>query len=254
MDDNAEIDTTVATLPEQPVKSRHSRLVTDDLQGRVNALASALIMQGYEPTFVRLRAGLGRTPQELLQRAFEWWKVNVRPTIGHAPERVSTWGNEIPVPDAIRDLFSETWRRTLIAARMTQKYCDESLEKVTVSEETRAIRSAVDRLERLFAEHHEQRRIDTEIFRTLTVRLAQACAESEEARRKIEDKLAECGMAADRLKQRILGMRRSIDCAQIEAIAILGDWRSHVSRQSAPARRKSQMARSGTTTRRTKRR
>ena len=238
MDITATIDAPVLSR-ESGIRPTLPRLVTDDLQGRVNSLASALIMQGYEPTLVRLRAGIGRTPQEILQRAFEYWKVNVRPKIGKVPERVSTWGNEVPVPDAIRDLFSETWRRTLIAARMTNLYSDEALDKATVSEETRAIRASVDRLERLFAEHREQCRVDAEVFRSLTMRLAQVCAETEGVHTRLKDRVANCERAVDNLKQKLIGMKRSIDCAQLEAIEILGDWRKHVIATTPTARRAS---------------
>jgi hypothetical protein len=224
MDSTTIADTSVINA-ETETRPALPRLVTDDLQGRVNALAAALITQGYEPTFVRLRAGLGRTPQDILQRAFEYWKTNVRPAIGRVPERVATWGNEVHVPDAIRDLFSETWRRTLVAARMVNQYSEESLDKATVSEETKAIRACVDRLEGMFALHQEQRRVDAETFRSLTVRLAEVCAQSEEMRSRLEEKLSACGTAADRMKRKILDMNRSINCAQLEALAALGDWR-----------------------------
>jgi hypothetical protein len=235
MDSPATIDAPILSQ-ESGIRPNLPRLVTDDLQGRVNSLASALIMQGYEPTLVRLRAGIGRTPHEILQRAFEYWKAHVRPKIGKAPERVSTWGNEVAVPDAIRDLFSETWRRTLIAARMTNHYSDETLDRATVSEETRAIRACVDRLERLLAEHQEQRRVDAEIFRSLTMRLAQACAESEAVHARLEGKVANCERVVDNLKQKLIGMKGSLDCAQLEAIEALAKWRRHLVKTTPTAR------------------
>jgi hypothetical protein len=115
---------------------------------------------------------------------------------------------------------------------MTTQYSDDSLEKATVSEETRAIRTNVDRLERLFAEHQEQRRIDAEIFRSLTMRLAQVCAQSEALHTQLAEKLAKSEHAADNLRQKLVGVQRSIHCVQLEALGIVAHRRT--SRQAAP--------------------
>lgn len=243
MDDNVELSTSLTFARIASARPSLPRLVTEDLQGRVNALASALIMQGYEPTFVRLRAGIGKTPQELLQRAFEWWKVNVRPNIGKAPERASTWGNELPVPDAIRDLFSEAWRRTLIAARMTQNFSDEALEKATVSEETRTIKTCVDRLEVAIREHVEQRRVEAECMRTLTIRLAQTCAESEDAHRELSQKLFDCRAAAEAMEHKLLKLDRNIESARIKLQTLRRDLPLQKIRPTAIARKKPRLSR-----------
>jgi hypothetical protein len=133
---------------------------------------------------------------------------------------------------------------------MTNQYSDEALDKATISEETRAIRASVDRLERLFTEHREQRRVDAETFRTLTMRLAHVCAESEEARTQLENKVVNCERAVDSLKKKLIGMKRSIDSAQLEAIALLGDGREHLMTTAPKAKRASARSSQGSKRRR----
>jgi hypothetical protein len=200
----------------QAARSSLSPLVTEDLQGRVNALATALILQGYEPTLVRMRAGIGRVSQVQLRRAFDHWKVQVRPNIGRGPGRNPTWGNEIPVPEAIRGLFCETWRKTLIAARMTQNFSDESLEKVTVSDEARAIKACVQQFEAVIREHVEQRRVEAEVIRALTLRLANTCADWEGMHTKAHELFTYCRHAAEALRYKLLNLGSDIESVQLK--------------------------------------
>jgi hypothetical protein len=115
---------------------------------------------------------------------------------------------------------------------MTQQYSDEALEKATVSEETRTIKGCVERLEGAIREHVEQRRVETENMRTLTIRLAQTCAASEDAHRKLSEKLFDCRMAAEGMEHQLLKLDRDIDRARVEMQGVRGDLPLYMTRQT----------------------
>jgi hypothetical protein len=132
------------------------------------------------------------------------------------------------VPEAIKNLFCETWRKTLIAARMTHQFSDEALEKATVSEETRTIKACVDRLEGAIREHVEQRRVEADTLRTLTLRLAETCAASENAHSRLYEKLFDCRIAAETLQHRLLELGRDIEHTHVELHSLRRDLPLHL--------------------------